>query len=171
MFVCYENYSNSLDILVYAIFPNLNSPLEYILGMLNQIILAPKNTFFDTINNILIQKLSSEVRQYYNFDEIIDASEHEIMKDFLNTLTLNNFPSHELFLQHNYSIMLSRNLDHLKGLCNDKHLICHGFDRNLINTKILVDNHTGKGVLFQQFCSYQILFKALDSHSSRLNFL
>lgn len=53
MLISYENDSNSLDNLIDAIFPDLNSPSKDILRMLNRTILTPKNGFVDEINIIL----------------------------------------------------------------------------------------------------------------------
>ena len=42
---------------------------------------------------------------------MVDKAEQGIMEDFLNSLTPNGFPPHELFLKPNYPIILIRNID------------------------------------------------------------
>ncbi|XP_041011406.1 replication protein A 70 kDa DNA-binding subunit B-like [Juglans microcarpa x Juglans regia] len=112
--------------------------------MTNRAILTPKNNSVDEINTILIQRFPGTVTQYYSFDETIDTSEQGIMEDFLNTLTPNGLPPHELLLKKNCPIMLLRNVNPSEGLCNGTRLICRNFERNIIDAEIAVGHHTGK---------------------------
>ncbi|XP_035542091.1 uncharacterized protein LOC108998118 [Juglans regia] len=74
--------------------------------------------------------------------EVIDASEESIMEEFLNTLTPNGFPPHELLLTINYLIMLLKNINPSEGLCNGTRLICRAFDQNVIDAEIAVGHHS-----------------------------
>ncbi|KAF5442969.1 hypothetical protein F2P56_035574 [Juglans regia] len=73
---------------------------------------------------------------------VIDASEESIMEEFLNTLTPNGFPPHELLLTINYLIMLLKNINPSEGLCNGTRLICRAFDQNVIDAEIAVGHHS-----------------------------
>lgn len=68
------------------------------------------------------------------------------MEDFLNSLTPNGLPPHELFLKPNCPIILLRNIDPTKGLCNGTRLIFHAFKQNVIDAKIAVGHYCGKRV-------------------------
>ncbi|KAG6673080.1 hypothetical protein I3842_16G093400 [Carya illinoinensis] len=114
--------------------------------MMNRAILTPKNSYVDEINTLLIQRFPGELKQYYSFDETIDASEQAVMEDFLHTLTPNGLPPHELLLKQNCPIMLLRNINPSEGLCNGTRLICRNFDRNVIHAEIAVGHHSGKKV-------------------------
>ncbi|KAF5452910.1 hypothetical protein F2P56_027864 [Juglans regia] len=114
--------------------------------MMNRAILTPKNGSVDEINALLIHRFPGEVHRYYSFDETIDASEQSVMEDFLNTLTPNELPPHELLLKKNCPIMLLRNINPSEGLCNGTRLICRSFDRNIIDAEIAVRHHIEKRV-------------------------
>lgn len=75
MLICYESNCNPLNNIVYAPFPHLNSRSKDILGILKWVSLAPKNASIGEINSICIQNFFCEFREYYSFDETIDASE------------------------------------------------------------------------------------------------
>ncbi|KAF5447320.1 hypothetical protein F2P56_032879 [Juglans regia] len=146
MLVPYEDDCTSLDHLIDVVFHDIHEYSKNISAMMNRAILTPKNSYVDEINASVIHRFPDELRRYYSFDEAIDASEQSIMEDFLNTLTPNGLPPHELLLKINCPIMLLRNINPLEGLCNETRLICRAFDRNVIDAEIAVGHHSGKRV-------------------------
>lgn len=81
----------------------------------------------DVINNMLVKEIPGEIFTYFSFDEIIDKTEGFIHEDFLNSLTPNVIPPHELVLKRNCPVMLFRNINPSDGLCNGTRLICREF--------------------------------------------
>ncbi|KAG2695935.1 hypothetical protein I3760_07G034500 [Carya illinoinensis] len=150
MLIPYENDAVSLDHLVDAVFYNISDYSTNISNMMNQAILTQKNSYVEEINTLLIHRFLGELKQYYSFDESIDASEQSIMKDFVHTLIPNGLPLHELLLKQNCPIMLLRNIHPSEGLCNGTQLICRNFDRNVIHAEIIVGHHSGKNVFIQR---------------------
>ncbi|XP_041027886.1 replication protein A 70 kDa DNA-binding subunit B-like [Juglans microcarpa x Juglans regia] len=146
MLVPYEDDCTSLNHLIDAVFHDIHGYSINISAMMNRAILTPKNIYVDEINALLIHRFPGELRRYYSFDEAIDASEQSVMEDFLNTLTPNGLPPHELLLKINCPIMLLRNINPSEGLCNGTRLICRAFDRNVIDAEIAVGHHRGKRV-------------------------
>ncbi|XP_042962393.1 uncharacterized protein LOC122296655 [Carya illinoinensis] len=146
MLIPHENDAASLDRLIDAVFHDISDYSTNISNMMNRAILTPKNNYVEEINTLLIQRFPGELKQYYSFDESIDASEQAIMEDFLHTLTPNGLPPHELLLKENCPIMLLRNINPSEGLCNGTRLICRNFDRNVIHAEIVVGHHSGKKV-------------------------
>ncbi|KAG7986452.1 hypothetical protein I3843_03G080700 [Carya illinoinensis] len=146
MLIPHENDAASLDRLIDAVFHDISDYSTNISNMMNRAILTPKNNYVEEINTLLIQRFPGELKQYYSFDESIDASEQAIMEDFLHTLTPNGLPPHELLLKENCPIMLLRNINPSEGLCNGTRLICRNFDRNVIHAEIAVGHHSGKKV-------------------------
>ncbi|KAG6670583.1 hypothetical protein I3843_Q054100 [Carya illinoinensis] len=132
--------------LIEDVFHNIHEYSMNISTMMNRAILTPKNSYVDEINALLIHRLPGEIQRYYSFDETIDASEQSVMEDFLNTLTPNGLPPHELLLKKNCPIMLLRNINPSEGLCNGTRLICRAFDQNVIDAEIAVGHHIGKRV-------------------------
>ncbi|KAG7980350.1 hypothetical protein I3843_05G178700 [Carya illinoinensis] len=129
-----------------AIFEGISNYSNNLIEMTNRAILTPKNHSVDEINAIIIEKFPGDMVRYYSFDETIDTSEQGVMEDFLNTLTPNGLPPHELLLKKNCPIMLLRNINPSEGLCNGTRLICCNFNRNVIDAKISVGHHKGKRV-------------------------
>ncbi|XP_035539697.1 uncharacterized protein LOC118344048 [Juglans regia] len=150
MLVPYEDDCTSLDHLIDVVFQDIHEYSINISAMMNPAILTPKNSYVDEINTLLIHRFPSELRRYYSFDEAIDASEQSVMEDFLNTLTPNGLPPHELLLKINCPIMLLRNINPSEGLCNGTRLICRAFDRNVIDAEIAVGHHSGKRVFISR---------------------
>jgi ATP-dependent DNA helicase PIF1 len=66
--------------------------------------------------------------------------------DFLNSITPNVFPPHELRIKKNCLVILLRNLDPHNGLCNGTRLVVRGFGNNLIDAEIVNSQHAGKRV-------------------------
>ncbi|KAG6695627.1 hypothetical protein I3842_09G107500 [Carya illinoinensis] len=146
MLVPYEDDCTSLDHLIDVVFHDIHEYSINISAMMNRAILTPKNSYVDEINALLIHRFPGELKRYYSFDEAIDTSEQSIMEDFLNTLTPNGLPPHELLLKINCPIMLLRNINPSEGLCNGTRLICQAFDQNVIDAKIAVGHHSEKRV-------------------------
>ncbi|KAG7951593.1 hypothetical protein I3843_12G015700 [Carya illinoinensis] len=146
MLIPYYDDNTSLDHLIEDVFHNIHEYSMNISTMMNRAILTPKNSYVDEINTLLIHRLPGEIQRYYSFDETIDASEQSVMEDFLNTLTPNGLPPHELLLKKNCPIMLLRNINPSEGLCNGTRLICRAFDQNVIDAEIAVGHHIGKRV-------------------------
>ncbi|KAG7994346.1 hypothetical protein I3843_01G054000 [Carya illinoinensis] len=148
--VPYEDDCTSLDHLIDAVFHDIHEYSINISAMMNRAILTPKNSYVDEINALLIHRFPGKLKRYYSFDGAIDTSEQSIMEDFLNTLTPNGLPPHELLLKINCHIMLLRNINLLEGLCNGTRLICRAFDRNVIDAKIAVGHHIRKKGLYSK---------------------
>jgi ATP-dependent DNA helicase PIF1 len=112
--------------------------------MINRAILTPKNDCVDEINNLLINRFPGKITRYCSFDETIDKTEQGSMEDFLNSLTSNGLPHHELFLKPNCPIILLKNIDPSEGLCNGTRLVCHDFKPNVIDAEIAIGHYRGK---------------------------
>ncbi|XP_062089709.1 uncharacterized protein LOC133796232 [Humulus lupulus] len=146
MLVPYDDDKTSLDHLIKYVFHNIQEYSGNMSTMMNQAILTPKNSFFNEIYALLIQRFPGEYQRYYSVDETIDKTEQLVMEDFLNTLTPNRIPPHELLLKKNCPMMLLKNINPSKRLCNGTLLICRAFDQNIIDAKIVVGHHMRKRV-------------------------
>ncbi|XP_040989063.1 ATP-dependent DNA helicase PIF2-like [Juglans microcarpa x Juglans regia] len=111
MIVPYNNEVESLNSLLDVVYGNMSNYSNNLTEMANRAVLTPKNRSVDEINDILIDRFPGDIIRYYSFDETVDASKQGIMKDFLNTLTPNGLPPHELLLKKNCPIMLIRNIN------------------------------------------------------------
>ncbi|KAM6547230.1 hypothetical protein CsatB_018906 [Cannabis sativa] len=146
MLIPYHDDNTSLYILIENVFHNIHHYPKNVSTMMNRAILTPKNSFVDEINFMLIARFPGEAHHYYSRDEAIDSTEQSVMEDFLNTLTPNDLPPHELQLKRNCPIMFLRNINPSDGLCNGTRLICRAFELNVIDAEIAVGHHRGKRV-------------------------
>ncbi|KAG5530742.1 hypothetical protein RHGRI_025642 [Rhododendron griersonianum] len=94
--------------------------------------------------------LPGEEWKYVSYDEAIDDTHCYYPEEFLNTLTPNGLPPHELVLKVNSPIMLLRNLNPSVGQCNGTRMVCKGFERNVIHAEITLGQHAGKQVLLNR---------------------
>ncbi|KAG5530736.1 hypothetical protein RHGRI_025637 [Rhododendron griersonianum] len=113
-------------------------------------ILATRNESVDMRNEKLIATFPGEEWKYVSYDEAIDDTHCYYPEEFLNTLTPNGLPPHELVLKVNSPIMLLRNLNPSVGLCNGTRMVCKGFERNVIHAEITLGQHAGKQVLLNR---------------------
>ncbi|CAA3030170.1 ATP-dependent DNA helicase PIF1-like, partial [Olea europaea subsp. europaea] len=144
--ICFENEVVSLKNLIHAVFPDLNNYTDDLNAVINRVILTPKNEYVDQINNILLKDIPGKTFTYYSFDETLEETQQSIHEDFLNTLTPNGIPPHELILKQNCPVMLLRNINPSEGLCNGTRLICRRFERNVIDAEVANGEYRGKRV-------------------------
>jgi ATP-dependent DNA helicase PIF1 len=112
----------------------------------NRAILTPLNKTVDKVNEEIIAKLDGELMIYYSTDEAHcddpkDAANFPL--EFMNTLTPSGMPPHALKLKLNSIVILLRNLDTKRGLCNGTRLLITKLKRNVIFAEILTGS--GKG--------------------------
>lgn len=93
------------------------------------VILCTTNRDCLEINNKIIDELPGANTFYHSADTI--TSDDEIAEtlyttEFLNSLQLSGLPPHELRLKNGTIVMLIRNLNSKKGLCNGTRLVIRG---------------------------------------------
>jgi ATP-dependent DNA helicase PIF1 len=95
----------------------------------NHAILCPTTDIVDTINYKIIEALKYAEMSYYRSDSIDDSTTNHLTMEalypteFLNTLSINGLPDHVLHLKIGVPVMLLRNHDPTRGLCNGTQLI------------------------------------------------
>ncbi|GJR09502.1 ATP-dependent DNA helicase PIF1 [Tanacetum coccineum] len=119
-------------------------------------ILTPRNDDADAINAYMFDKLEGESITYNSADEICKAStdtldqQHLYPVEFLNTLNFPGMPPHALKLKKELPIMLLRNVNPSKGLCNGTCLIITELGEFVLKEKILTGSHVGYTVLIHR---------------------
>ncbi|KAH9070485.1 hypothetical protein Ae201684P_002842 [Aphanomyces euteiches] len=113
-------------------------------------ILAPKHNVVADINTTLLERLSSDGEMtYLSADSVAekrdsDADACEFPIEFLNSIDINNFPSHKLHLKVGCPIILLRNLCTSEGMCNGTRLIVLELKTRYIKAQIMNGSHKNK---------------------------
>jgi len=94
----------------------------------------------------MIDRFSGKQKVFYSFDSVNDDSRNNYSLDFLNSITPNGLPPHELKVKKNCPVILLRNLDPHNGICNGTRLVVRGFQNNSIDAEIVNRQHAGKRV-------------------------
>ncbi|XP_030060875.1 uncharacterized protein LOC115471313 [Microcaecilia unicolor] len=112
-------------------------------------ILCPKNTDADKINDNVLNILEGNTIIYLSTDSINDSTEEEkhlYPVEFLHQQTPTGMPPHNLHLKIGAIIILLRNLNTKKGLCNGTRLIVKDLKKNLLITQVLTGSSAGSTV-------------------------
>lgn len=111
---------------VYGELRRMHGDFEY---LWDRAILTPLNEFVESLNNHILQRFPGDFRAYKSCYNIYKASSSssvdEILysPEYLNSLTFRGVPNHEIQVKVGALIMLLRNLNPKKGLCNGTRLV------------------------------------------------
>jgi ATP-dependent DNA helicase PIF1 len=136
--------------MVDAVYPKLTRRYMDIDYLRERAILTPTNDIADIINNYIVSSLPEDEKQYLSCDSILkgqrahDSYDLLYPVEFLNSL---NFPHHKIALKRVVPVMLLRNLNQAKGLCNGTRLVINVLGGMIIEGKIMTGTHKGKSVL------------------------
>ncbi|XP_061365402.1 uncharacterized protein LOC133308732 [Gastrolobium bilobum] len=104
-------------------------------------------------------------------DHILEPTffkEHVILTpklaDILNTFSCSGLPDHKLILKVKVSVMLLRDIDQSKGLCNGTRLLITRLGHHVVEATILTGSNIGENVLIPRMTMIS------SSHSFRVNF-
>jgi hypothetical protein len=103
-------------------------------------ILCPKNEDTFLLNDDVLNRLEGDVHEYCSVDSIDAVDEEERLNfpvEFLNTLTPSGMPPHRFKIKIGAIIMLLRNLNTKRGLCNGTRMIVTNTQPNLIVAQVL----------------------------------
>ncbi|CAJ0936430.1 unnamed protein product, partial [Ranitomeya imitator] len=112
-------------------------------------ILCPKNEDVEKVNSQVMDLLIGDYTEYIS-DDSIDPDEADDLDqyplEFLNSLTPTGMPSHRLKLKIGTIVMLLRNVNTNKGLCNGTRLIVTALHANIILAKVISGSAAGNVV-------------------------
>ncbi|KAG5580982.1 hypothetical protein H5410_051609 [Solanum commersonii] len=152
----FTNEKDSLNILSKTIHPNFNMFSEDISSITSRVILTTKNDFVAEINQMLIDRFPGDAITFVGIDETIDPRDQTEYEDFLHTLNPSGLPPYRLILKQNCPVILLRNLNPSKGLCNDTRLICLDFKTQVISAKIASGDFKGSHKMTQHLLIHQM---------------
>ncbi|XP_050878776.1 uncharacterized protein LOC127082587 [Lathyrus oleraceus] len=109
----------------------------------------PEEFLIDNFSHPIEAIIERDENEYFSSDSIdrsaatdFDAFEH-LTPEFLNALKTSGLPNHSIKLKISVTIMLMRNLDQSKGLCNGTRLTVTMFANHVIEAKIISEKNLG----------------------------
>ena len=112
----------------------------------NKAILTPKNDPCSKPNDSVLERLRGKQKYYYSVDSGVSDEPDEIgayPSEFLNSMTPHGMPPHKLSLKVGAVVMLLRNVDPKKGLCNGTRMIIKKLQDNVIQAKVITGQRRG----------------------------
>jgi ATP-dependent DNA helicase PIF1 len=111
--------------------------------LVERVILFPKNVDMNYVNITIIKQLPGKAVEYYSADIIEEQTnpEYQYPMEFLNSLIIEGFSPYNLSLKIRSSIILLCNLNPSNGLYNGTRLICHSFQKHVIEAEIITEKH------------------------------
>jgi ATP-dependent DNA helicase PIF1 len=137
---------HSIDRLIVYVFPDLDRNVCSTQYMHEHGILCTRNDYVDEINARMIDRFPGTATVFYSFDLEDDDERNNYPQDFLNSITPNGLPPHELRTKTNCPLTLLSNLDSRSGLCNGTRLVVRAVDKHILDTEIVNGTHAGDRV-------------------------
>ncbi|GKE63986.1 ATP-dependent DNA helicase PIF1-like protein [Tanacetum coccineum] len=124
-----QSWNSPIEKIVSETYPKFTKRQTDDLYLKERGILTPRNDDADAINEYMFKKLGGESVTYNSMDKICKGStdtldQHNLYPvEFLNSLNFQGMPPHALYLKKELPIMLIRNVDPSKELCNGTRII------------------------------------------------
>nr|XP_027098951.1 uncharacterized protein LOC113718236 [Coffea arabica] len=115
----------------------------------NRAILAPTNDVVDEVNSVILSSIPAHSRIYLSADRICPTSDCGLEQaslypvEFLNTLKFSGIPNHSIELKVGIPIILLRNMNQSRGLCNGTRLIITNLGDNIIEAEMITGSSIG----------------------------
>ncbi len=95
----------------------------------------------DAINKMCMNKIDGEEERVYDSVDSVGLDDVDVLfsKEYLNEREFSGIPPHLLTLKTNIPIILIRNIDNNRGLCNGTRMIIHKLYENFIDARRLTN--------------------------------
>ena len=147
-------HAQDMEALIESIYPGVDAdvppPPDF---FLNRMILSPRNAEVSGINEQILSLMAGESRQFFSADRLIyeagaDPKDQEpVPVEFLRAIQYSGSPPGELNLKVGCPVILLRNLDPAKGLCNGTRMIITRMGGRVLEARLLGGEHDGDVVL------------------------
>jgi len=115
----------------------------------NTAILCPRNDDVDGINAEVLNILKGEPKTYLSSDSLVSEDKDDVddyPQELLNSLTPSGTAPHKLCLKVGAIIMLLRNLNTDRGLCNGTRMVVTEMREHVIDAKVITGTAAGNTV-------------------------
>ncbi|XP_013594329.1 PREDICTED: uncharacterized protein LOC106302348 [Brassica oleracea var. oleracea] len=116
-------------------------------------VLTPTNNTVHEVNAYLLSKVPSQAREYLSSDSIeLEATPEDdwtshYPQEYLNSLEFPGLPNHRLCLKVGAPVMMLRNLNQDKGLCNGTRMMVSRLGNRIVAAEIMTGTDVGEEVL------------------------
>lgn len=148
-----KSWHSPIEKIVAVLYPDFTIRQTDDMYLKERAILTPKNDDADAINQYMFKQLKGKTFTYNSSDEICKGStdnleQHDLYPiEFLNSLNFPGMPPHAPQLKKDLPVMLLRNINPSKGLCNGTRLLITDLGQFVIHAKILTGSHIGDNVV------------------------
>ncbi|XP_074266034.1 uncharacterized protein LOC141588493 [Silene latifolia] len=137
--------------IVDAIYPSLENQLSNPEYLQERAILAPTHEIVELVNDYILSRIPETEKIYFSSDEVSKNETNIGVRDlysteFLNSIKCSGLPNHELKLKVGAIVMLLRNIDQSRGLCNGTRLIVTDLGSRVIRATVISGSHKGDKV-------------------------
>jgi ATP-dependent DNA helicase PIF1 len=115
-----------------------------------RVILAPRNSDVDELNDILLDRLPTPLKSFYSFDQVVEDSAtdgrltaDEVAPEYLRSMRISGYPPGELKLKLGCLLILLRNLAPERGLCNGTRMMLRHMTDRILEVQIMGGKHDG----------------------------
>ena len=118
-------------------------PPEY---FLHHAILAPRNSDVEQTNQKILDNLPGQELTYHSADSVENGpnAHDNVPEDFLRSLRPSSLPLSQLKVKIGCPLMLLRNLDPKKGLCNGTRMVLLCAYPRILEVSIIGSDHNGE---------------------------
>ncbi|PIA32904.1 hypothetical protein AQUCO_04300089v1 [Aquilegia coerulea] len=147
-----ENNDDPIQQIVETIYPDVSTRFVEPNYLKDRCILTLINDCVDSVNQAVLSRIPMASRIYANVDTVSPVSKSSIEQDlnysmeYLNNLEVSGVPNHLLELKVGIPVMLIRNINPSKGLCNGTRLVVTGLEPMLIRATIITGCKIGSKV-------------------------
>ncbi|XP_010412531.1 PREDICTED: ATP-dependent DNA helicase PIF1-like [Camelina sativa] len=136
------NTGNNLEEVTKAAYPRFSQSFKERDYLTERAILTPRNETLLELNDYQLSKVEGEIKEYLSSDsiqtELAPTGDWNNLYtvEYLNSLEFSCLPNHRLRLKEGVPVMLLRNLNQKKGLCNGTRLIITRLGERIIEVLI-----------------------------------
>ena len=152
------------DTLINFTYENFNENTDNVDYLQERAILCGTNHSVNLWNDLMLNRLTTESRYYLSADSLVvdeanpSFNSNLYPPEFLHSLECNGVPPHNLRLNVGAPVLLIRNLDTSRGLCNGTRLMILSLQNNLVEAQVITGTNRGDRVTRQFIKHHRSLF-------------
>ncbi|CAN1162461.1 hypothetical protein LINPERHAP2_LOCUS24514, partial [Linum perenne] len=138
-----KSHGQQIQAIIASVYPDFTRSFSSVDYVKSCAIVTPTNAIVSEINDFMLNQIPGELQTYFSADSLTttgsnkEALEMEYHIEFLNSLSFNGIPEHDLKLKPFSTVMLLRNLNPLVGLCNGTQILLTNLGNHLLQGLIV----------------------------------